>query len=140
VLLRVGESSVYGTCESGAVGPGRFAQKTLYAKLYYMTKLRKDVKFQATLPPDVHDWLKIAAAERSDIGMTMNRLLTDALRYYMTRPEDALDADGRRVCCGTDPRHGHRGTCRYSAMRSADSAEYQALRAMWDSKNQDAGS
>jgi hypothetical protein len=110
-----------------------------------MDKPRKDVKFLAKLPPDVHDWLKIATAERSDIHMTMNRLLIEALRYYMTRPEDALDDNHRRICCGTDGtthpgtgvlRSGHRGTCRYSAMRNPDGREYKALQAMWQAERE----
>jgi hypothetical protein len=53
----------------------------------------------------------------------------------MDRPQDALDRDGLRVCCGTSPQHGHRGTCRYSAVRGGpDSTEYQALQRMWQEK------
>jgi hypothetical protein len=36
-------------------------------------------KFLATLPPDLHRWLKIAAAERC---MSMNELLTLALENH----------------------------------------------------------
>jgi len=97
-----------------------------------MSKPRKDVRVRAVLPPDVADWLARAVSERSDAGMTINRLISEVVRYYMTRPEDALDTAGLRVCCGTAPLHGHRGTCRYSAMRGGpDSAEYQALKRMW---------
>lgn len=88
----------------------------------------KNVKFRAKLPPDVHDWLRTAAAER---GMTADWLLIRAVRYYMDQPENALDMD-QRICCGTDPQGGHRGTCQYSAVRGGpDSAEYRALKVMW---------
>lgn len=102
-------------------------------------KPRKDVKVRVELPPDVHDWLAAAVADRSDRHMTMDRMIIEALRYYMARPENALDAYGYRLCCGLDgtvdpatgaPRYGHRGTCRYSAMRGGP--EYQALRQMWE--------
>lgn len=77
----------------------------------------KPVKFMAKLPSGLHRWLKVAAAERSDMSVTMNDLLVQALRYYQTQPADALDCSGLRVCCGTSPDGGHRGTCRYSFMR-----------------------
>lgn len=103
-------------------------------------KPRKDVKIRVSLPPDVHDWLTGAQADYAEYHMTMDRLITRVVRYYMNQPEDALDYDDRRVCCGTDgtinpatggPRAGHRGTCRYSAMRGG-ATEYQALKRMWD--------
>jgi hypothetical protein len=101
-----------------------------------MAKPRKDVKLRVKLPPDVHDWLEEAIAQRADHHMYRDRMVTEALRYYMTQPEDALGTDGRRVCCGTDPwpASGHRGTCRFSSMRSATSMEAQALRRMWQSQ------
>lgn len=82
-----------------------------------MNKQDKAVKFMAKLPPDLHHWLKVAAAERSDLSVTMNDLLVQALEYYQMQPAEALDASGLRVCCGTSPDGGHRGTCRYSLMR-----------------------
>ena len=86
-------------------------------KLAYMSKSDEPVKFMAKLPPDLHHWLKVAAAERSDLSVNMNDLLVQALRYYQTQPAGALDDSGLRVCCGTSPEGGHRGTCRYSLMR-----------------------
>ena len=96
-----------------------------------MRKLRSDTRIRVTLPPDVISWLE-SSPHLSSPGMTRDQLITQALRYYAARPADALDYDGLRVCCGTEPAHGHRGTCRYSAMRGGpDSAEYQALSRMW---------
>jgi hypothetical protein len=97
-----------------------------------MRKLRSDVKVRVTLPPDVADWLESSPHRGRGPGMTRDRLIIQALRYCMDRPQDALDRDGLRVCCGTSPQHGHRGTCRYSAMRGGPgSTEYQALQRMW---------
>jgi len=100
-----------------------------------MNRPRKDAKIKITLSPRLHDWLEETVAGRSDIGMTRDRLITEALQFYATQDEDALGPDCRRVCCGTNPAGGHRGTCRYGAMRGGpDSREYQALRRMWQSQ------
>jgi hypothetical protein len=99
-----------------------------------MRKLRSDTRIRVTLPPDVIGWLE-SSPRLSIPGMTRDQLIIAALRYYMDRPADALDHAGLRVCCGSSPLHGHRGTCRYSAMRGGpDSTEYQALSRMWQEK------
>jgi len=100
-----------------------------------LPKLRRDIRIRITLPPYIHDWLAEAVAMRSDAHMTRDRLVTEALRYFMTQPEDALGTAGLRVCCGTAPVHGHRGTCRHSAMRGGPgSAEYRALKRRWQDR------
>ena len=44
-----------------------------------MDEKNERVKFQAKLAPDLHRWLKVAAAER---GTDMNALLGEALLWY----------------------------------------------------------
>jgi hypothetical protein len=104
-----------------------------------MKKIRSDIRMRITLPPDIASWLT-SAPHLSSASMTRDQLIIQALRYYADQPEDALDYTGLRVCCGTGPLHGHRGTCRYSAMRGGPgSAEYQALQRMWQ-ESPEAGS
>lgn len=87
----------------------------------------------AKLPPDLHAWLKYTAVLWDHPWhMNMNDVIVHALEYYRSRPEDTLDDQGRRLCCGTTPAGGHRGTCTHSAMRGG-LREYERLQAMWES-------
>jgi len=54
-----------------------------------MSNQSKRVKFLAKLPPELHRWLKVAAAER---GATMNDVLVAALdsaRMRLGKPAEA---------------------------------------------------
>ena len=60
-------------------------------KLDYVSKHDERVKFMAKLPPELHRWLKIKAAER---GVDMNDLIIAALQGARTR--SALAGAGDR--------------------------------------------
>ena len=51
-------------------------------KLDYVSKQDERVKFMAKLPPELHRWLKIKAAER---GVDMNDLIIAALQGARTQ-------------------------------------------------------
>lgn len=50
-----------------------------------MTKQDERVKFMAKLPPDLHRWLKVAAAQQ---GVDMNDLLVSALETKRQETSD----------------------------------------------------
>jgi hypothetical protein len=76
---------------------GQAAAIQLCAKLAYMDKQDERVRFMAKLPPDLHRWLKVKAAER---GTDMNDLLVTAL-------EDRRQAEAAGFCvvpeCSVSP-------------------------------------
>jgi hypothetical protein len=60
-----------------------------------MNSKDKQVAFLAKLPPELHRWLKVAAAER---GTTMNDVLVaslDSARMRLLPPDPAEEAAGR---------------------------------------------
>jgi predicted HicB family RNase H-like nuclease len=60
-----------------------------------MDNADKRVKFLAKLPPELHRWLKVAAAER---GATMNEVLVaslDSARMRILPPDPVEEAAGR---------------------------------------------